>query len=70
MYVDGMRDTLALWVDQKNGLKTSKEPILIEFSFLMDGGYLTEDGLYLKAMEVAFDKWIPLIRLRRNTLLR
>jgi hypothetical protein len=61
-HVDGMRDTLALWVDQKNGLKTSKAPILIEYTFLMDGGFLTEDGIYLKGIEVSFDKWIPLIK--------
>ncbi len=65
-HIDSMSDTLVLWVDQKNGLQTSKQPIEIEYSFLMDGGFLTENGIYLKGIEVAFDRWIPLIKAFKN----
>jgi hypothetical protein len=67
-HVDSMRDKLILWVEQKNGLNTSKCPIEIEYSFLMDGGFLTEGGLYLKTLGVAFERWIPHIKALKNKL--
>jgi len=61
-HIDPSRDILKLWVKQKDGLDTSKKPIEIEYNFLMDGGFLTEDGIYLRGIETAFDQWLPLIK--------
>jgi hypothetical protein len=65
--LDEENDKLTLWVEREDILDTSPTPLEIEYSFLMEGGFLApEAGPALKSLGQVFDLWIPLIREARK----
>ena len=65
--LDEDNDKLYLWVEREDILDTSPIPLEIEYSFLMEGSFLTPEGNpVLKNFNAVFDQWIPLIREARK----
>lgn len=65
--LDEEHDRLYLWVEQGDLLDTSPYPLEMEYSFLMEGGFLTEEGNpILKTFGPVFEQWVPLVKEARK----
>jgi hypothetical protein len=65
--LDEENDRLTLWVEQGDLLDTSPYQLEMEYSFLMEGGFLTAEGNpFLKSFGPVFEQWIPLIKETRK----